>query len=425
MVDTRPIPLPKDPAFWVARYRRVSDPNDPLQYERCGVVHESVFLCLEYWEELRINHLLDPMHIEGNVARSLVHHMFGSAKAHGDWEAGCMEQGRHADIWPQSNRRGEVVRRFQPTWVLTPAERKEFRRRVSTMKFPTNYGASLRGAFGDEKNSWPAFLKTHDYHRLIHDILPVAIIGLGSSTLQDAIWSLGKLMRWVCSKEITIAEIEAMKIESAEVICKLEIALPPSFFDGQIHLLIHLVHEVAIAGPVHPRWMYWVERCMGYMKSLVHTRARVEGSISERYLAAESMFYCSNILTTIDPSCQTGWMKEADPIEDDRLTGARRERLMTSLEVEQFSAFILSNDDDMDHWREHYEVEKQRSRRPLQFPKFWAYMKAKVKEVDDLEVAGESISHLPLVNAHVKTLITGPLLMITTRTAMWSKGRHF
>ena len=168
-----------------------------------------------------------------------------------------------------------VIEDPSPSWVLSPNDRREFRRRVGEMKFPTNYGANLRGAFAgnEEASNWPAFLKTHDYHRLLQDILPVAIIGLGSAELQGAIWSLAKLLRWICRKEIGTEDIERMKIVAAEVICKLEIALPPSFFDGQIHLLVHLVHEVSMAGPVHARWMYWVERYMGYLKSLVRNRA--------------------------------------------------------------------------------------------------------------------------------------------------------
>jgi hypothetical protein len=52
------------------------------------------------------------------------------------------------------------------------------------MRFPTGYGANLRRAFEENDNpKWPAYLKTHDYHRLLQHIIPIAIIGLGSSEL--------------------------------------------------------------------------------------------------------------------------------------------------------------------------------------------------------------------------------------------------
>ncbi len=50
---------------------------------------------------------------------------------------------------------------------------------------------------------------------------------------------------------------------------------------------------------------------MAVLKGYVRNCARVEGSITTGHLAAKNMFYCSNILATIDPSClMSGWRKE-------------------------------------------------------------------------------------------------------------------
>ncbi len=67
----------------------------------------------------------------------------------------------------------------------------------------TSYGANLQKDFGrDDDHKWPTYLKTHDYHRLLQHILPVAIIGLASAEVQDALWSLGYLLRWGMLKGI-------------------------------------------------------------------------------------------------------------------------------------------------------------------------------------------------------------------------------
>ncbi len=42
-----------------------------------------------------------------------------------------------------------------------------------------------------------------------------------------------------------------MRVIATEVVCKLEKAFPPSFFDYQVHLLVHLVDEIVIVGLVH------------------------------------------------------------------------------------------------------------------------------------------------------------------------------
>jgi hypothetical protein len=110
-------------------------------------------------------------------------------------------------------------------------------------------------------------------------------------------------LRWVCSKELFVEEIPRMRVIATKVVCKLEKAFPPSFFDCQVHLLVHLVDDISIAGLVHCRWMYWLEKYMAILKGYVRNHARVEGSMATRHLVAESMFYCTNILATIDLSC--------------------------------------------------------------------------------------------------------------------------
>jgi hypothetical protein len=204
------------------------------------------------------------MHIEGNVGKSLIAHLYGEREK--NFREACQEMERHPDVWVVVDPVTQEEVNPQAPWVFTRAQKREFCQRIGDMKFLTGYGANLRKAFGmEESEKWPRYLKTHDYHRLLQHVLPVAIIGLGSEELEDAIWSLGKLLRWVCAKEIHEVEIPTMKILAAEVVCKLEKALPPSFFDCQVHLLVHLVEEVAIAGPVHCRWMYWLEQYMSVL----------------------------------------------------------------------------------------------------------------------------------------------------------------
>jgi hypothetical protein len=45
-----------------------------------------------------------------------------------------------------------------------------------------------------------------------------------------------------------------------EIICKLEMIFPPSFFDLMEHLPIYLPYEAKVGGPVQYRWMYPFKR---------------------------------------------------------------------------------------------------------------------------------------------------------------------
>ncbi|XP_057989061.1 uncharacterized protein LOC131172125 [Hevea brasiliensis] len=74
---------------------------------------------------------------------------------------------------------------------------------------------------------------------------------------------------------------------------KLEKIFPPSFFTIMVHLVIHLATEARLAGPVHYRWMYPIERYLFILKSNVRNRAHPEGSIAEWYIANESITYYS------------------------------------------------------------------------------------------------------------------------------------
>jgi hypothetical protein len=162
---------------------------------------------------------------------------------------------------------------------------------------------------------------------------------------------------------------------------------------------------------------------MGMLKAHVRNYRWVEGSIAEGHLAAESMFYCSNIVSTIDPNAQRAWTEDIDA-KDYRLTGARKKRQLTDLEIKQINLMMLANSDATEEWRDYYENEKSLARRPRLFPRFEEYLRRKLVELDDMDSRG-GVSTYPKVTAEIRTLAKGPLYTVTTRTAMWSQGRHF
>ncbi|WMV09569.1 hypothetical protein MTR67_002954 [Solanum verrucosum] len=95
------------------------------------------------------------------------------------------------------------------------------------------------------------------------------------------------------SKELKIDNLNHIEAQIPITLCKLEKVFPPSFFDVMVHLPIHLASEAMIAGPIHYRWMYPVERWLYFLKSLIGNRACPEGSIAEGYIAIECMTLCS------------------------------------------------------------------------------------------------------------------------------------
>ncbi|KAA0025508.1 transposase [Cucumis melo var. makuwa] len=67
-----------------------------------------------------------------------------------------------------------------------------------------------------------------------------------------------------------------------------------------VHLVVHLVREVKLCGPVYLRWMYPFERYMKVLKSYVRNRNRLEGCIEEAQVCEEDVHFCSDFLSGLD-----------------------------------------------------------------------------------------------------------------------------
>ncbi|KAL0546644.1 hypothetical protein IC582_016556 [Cucumis melo] len=95
--------------------------------------------------------------------------------------------------------------------------------------------------------------------------------------------------------------LDALQEDIVMTLCNLEKYFPPSFFTIIVHLVVHLVREVKLCGPVYLRWMYPFERYMKVLKSFVRNRNRPEGCIAEAQVCEEAVQFCSNFLFRLDP----------------------------------------------------------------------------------------------------------------------------
>ncbi|KAL0702381.1 hypothetical protein Bca4012_058503 [Brassica carinata] len=59
------------------------------------------------------------------------------------------------------------------------------------------------------------------------------------------------------------------------------------------HLVVHLLYEALLRGPVHNGWMYPYERSMKHLKGKARNLANVEGSIIAGSLTAETSHFTS------------------------------------------------------------------------------------------------------------------------------------
>lgn len=151
----------------------------------------------------------------------------------------------------------------------------------------------------------------------------------------------------------------------------MEKELPTSFFDIQVHVLIHLVEEIELAGVVSTRWMFWVERYMGVLKGFVRQRARPEGSMAEGWLLHECMYYLAEYLQRVDDEAPRAWtMDESSKETSEIICGKGVPIKLTVEERESLSTFMIYNSECMQKWIEKHDKEfkenMQRARKKRQ-----------------------------------------------------------
>ena len=71
-------------------------------------------------------------------------------------------------------------------------------------------------------------------------------------------------------------------------------------FDIMVHLVVHLVKEIRLCGPVFLRWMYPVEQYMKMLKGYTKNQHRPKASIVERYVAEECIKFYSQYIATVN-----------------------------------------------------------------------------------------------------------------------------
>ena len=67
-----------------------------------------------------------------------------------------------------------------------------------------------------------------------------------------------------------------------------------------VHLIVHIVREIKMCGPVFLHSMYPFERFMGILKSYVWNQSRQEGSIVEGYATEEVMEFSFDYMARTD-----------------------------------------------------------------------------------------------------------------------------
>lgn len=295
-----------------------------------------------------MRHLLDAMHCEKNLCENLVRTLYGETdgiKSREDMRARGIRSHLHLKLNPD----GQTYFMPDAPYILSPKEKEEFLATLNEIKFPTNYVGPLKQRMKDGKLSG---LKTHDYHILLHQVLPVCSRNVGDPNVVGAIMRVSRLFKRICSKLVDSTEKVRMLEDVAETICSLEKELPPSIFVIMMHLPIHLVEELFLCGPVHTRWMYPFERYMKGLKGFVKNKAKPEGSMAYGYSREESIGFLNEYLANYTPTTKRAWDENEEPtMYDEVLEGGKKDRFMSEAFRKEIHGFILDSSEYLELYR--------------------------------------------------------------------------
>ncbi|CAM6082437.1 unnamed protein product [Calypogeia fissa] len=111
-------------AYWRDVADRVANPKDPMMFEGSGLTRWSILTALPYWGELKICHLLDLMHIEGNVGKALIKALYGEKET--NFMEACEDLEMHPDVWVTIDLITRNELRQSPPWMPNTGQRREF-----------------------------------------------------------------------------------------------------------------------------------------------------------------------------------------------------------------------------------------------------------------------------------------------------------
>ncbi|GJV76577.1 putative transposase-associated domain-containing protein [Tanacetum coccineum] len=231
-------------------------------------------------------------------------------------------------------------------YTLTNAKKDTFCETLHNIRVPQGYCSNF-SSLVNLKDRKLIGLKSHDYHMLMQEFLPIAIRSIMHPPTRYAIIRFCFFFKSICSKEIILQELDKMQAELVVTLCLLEKFFPLSFFDIMIHLTVHLTREVKLCGPICFRWMYPFERCMKVIKGHVRNRNKPEGCIAEETIAEETIEFFSEYHKSMETIGIPPDKHETDENEEGKPLSAGKSSEVSAELFQKAHLYVIQNTDEI------------------------------------------------------------------------------
>jgi hypothetical protein len=262
---------------------------------------KSILWNLPYWQVLQVRNAIDVIHLSKNLCVNVLGFLGVYGKSKDTLEA-------RRDMWMLAGRQGlQPEKRDKGRHYLKPAsynlskEEKEIMFDcLNSIKVPSGYSSNIQGII-NVKEKKIQNLKSHDCHVLMTQLLPVILRGVLPENVRLAVVKLCAFMNEISQKAINPNNLIKLQKDIVECLVSFEMVFPPSFFNIMTHLLVHIVTEITILGPVFLHNMFPFERFMAVLKKYVRKRSRPEGCIAKGYGTEEVIEFCVDYLPDLNP----------------------------------------------------------------------------------------------------------------------------
>ena len=174
------------------------------------------------------------MHIEKNVCESIIETLMNTSEKTKDNLKSRLDlqvMGIRKELHPIPC--GEYLELPFACYTLSINEQFFFCKFLKEVKFPNGYSSNIARCV-NLKNRKISGLKSHDFHILLEILLPLAIDGLlleeVFALVSTPLIELSSFFKALCSKVLSVDDLERMEYQIVIALCLLERIFPLSFF---------------------------------------------------------------------------------------------------------------------------------------------------------------------------------------------------
>jgi hypothetical protein len=192
------------------------------------------------------------MHVEKNVKDNILGTMLdikGKTKDNAQARHDLQEIGLKPKLYQYT---GDDRKTYLPLacHMMSKDDKNAFLEVLEDVRVPDGYASNIFRCVRLNDRTMSSF-KSHDCHILMQQLLPIALRGSKlPSNVVKVLVDMSTFFRGICETTLTPKALDRLQDHVCITLCHMEQIFPPSFFTSMVHVVIHLVRECRLGGPV-------------------------------------------------------------------------------------------------------------------------------------------------------------------------------